>query len=308
MADLFGLSPEEISGVSARRAATESDRSRMAGMLINMMGAKQQGDIAREKLEFLKNPPMVQIKIADQIYEIPKGSQLEGAKAKAEVEERYRTGRIDQAQHDAWMKPVVTSLPRGDGGWVEYEVPSGMLQSMAAGIKSLQEVRVSGVEEERKHKAIEALGPQTIADIEKIPLATLAETMPGALPALVSRSKAGTTGLKPEERRKLMIDQEITAKGLLAKESVSDATVSTYNERSKTLNYPSMMFRYEKKTGYFDLALDVDKPVEVKLPIVAGKQITPTDVTQLAKTRGMSVEDILRTIYEGQLKMAQSQR
>jgi len=165
MADLFGLSPEEISGVSARRTATDADRYKMAGMLINMMGAKQQADINREKLELLKNPPMVQIKIADQIYEIPKGSQLEGAKAKAEVEERYRTGTIDQAQHDAWMKPVVTSLPRGDGGWVEYEVPSGMLQSMASGIKSLQEVRVSGVEQERKRKAVEALGCNLLRQI-----------------------------------------------------------------------------------------------------------------------------------------------
>lgn len=306
MAGLMGLSPQEISAIGARRDVTESNRYRQAQMLINMMGARQQGELARKKLELLEDPPMVKMKIADQIYDIPKGSQIEGAKAKAEVEERLRTGRISQAEHDAWMKPVVTSLPRGDGGWVDYEVPSGMLRDMASGIKSLQDVRVSGVEEERKQRGVAALGGQTIGDIEDIPLSTLAATMPGALPALVSRPRPGVAGLKPEERRKLIVDHEVTATSMLKKGAdTSDASISAYNERSGTLNYPSMMFRYKKVKPWWP---DVHEVVEIKLPVVRGRQLTPTDIKEKAVEKGTSVNAILETLHKGQLIIESSKR
>lgn len=309
MAGLMGLSPQEISAIGARRDVTESNRYKQAQMLINMMGAKQQGELARKKQELLENPPMVKIKIADQIYEIPRESQIEGAKAKAEVEERLRTGQIDQAQHDKWMKPVVTSLPRGDGGWVEYEVPSGMLQQMAGGIKSLQDVRVSGVEEERKRAGVEALGSQTIGDIEDIPLSTLAATMPGGvIPAMVAKPRAGATAaaLKPEERRKLIKDHEESAFKITSEGAkTTDASIQSYNDRSKTLNYPSMMFRYEKDRPWWP---DINKPVEIKLPVVGGKQITPTQIQEAATKRGVSVDAILETIHAGQLAIENSKR
>lgn len=313
MAGLMGLSPQEISAISGRRTAAESDRYKMAGMLINMMGVKQQGELAKRKLDLLENPPMVKMKIADQIYEIPKQSQIEGAKAKAEVEERLRTGRISQVQHDAWMKPVMTSLPRGDGGWIDYEVPSGMLESMASGIKSLQDVRVSGVEQERKRKGIEALGGQTVEELYGAPATDIAAVMPGILPTMAARPRAGTAaaGLKPEERRKLIVDHEVTATSMLEKGAeTSDASVSAYNDRSKTLGYPSMMLKYGGQAETF-MGIPYtggEGLIEVKLPVVGGRQIIPADVEKMAKTKKMSIKDILKTIYEGQQIMENSRR
>lgn len=310
MANLMGLSPEEISAISGKRTATEGDRYKMAGLLINMMGAKQQADVAREELEFLKNPPMVQMKTEDgQIFEVPRIKQAEGIKAKADVDEAYRSGRISQTEHDAWMKPVHISLPDGAGGWVPYETQSGMLQEIAAGIKSLQDIRVSGVEEERKRKGVAALGGQTIGDIEDIPLSTLAATMPGGvIPAMVAKPRVGTAAaaLKPEERRKLIKDHEDSAFKIIDEGAeTSDASIQSYNDRSKTLNYPSMMFRYKEAKSWWP---DTHEVVEIKLPVVGGKQVTPTQIQEAATKRGVSVEAILETIHAGQLMMENSKR
>lgn len=308
MAGLLGLSPQEISAISGRRAATENDRYKMASMLINMLGAKQQGDLARKKQELLENPQMTQMKTeSGQVYEVPRAAQAAGITAKANFDKAWREGNISQEQHDAWMKPVQISLPDGAGGWVPYETPSGMLKDMAGGIKDLQDIRVSGVEQERVRQGISALGNQTIKDIGKIPLATLASTMPtGVIPAMVSKPSAGTTGLKPEDRRKLMKDHEDSAFKIKAEgASTTDASIQSYNERSRTLNYPSMMFRYNEVKPWWP---DVNETVEVKLPVIDGKQITPTQIQEAAVKRGVSVEDVLRTIYEGQLTMEQSKR
>ncbi len=310
MAGLVGLSPQEISAIGARRDVTESNRYKQAQMLINMMGTRQQGELAKRKLDLLENPPMVKMKIADQIYEIPRQSQIEGAKAKAEVEERLRTGLIDQAQHDAWMKPVVTSLPSGEGGWVDYEVPSGMLQQMAGGIKSLQDVRVSGVEEDRKRKGVEALGGQTIGDIENIPLSTLAATMPGGvIPAMVAKPMAGVAALRPEERRKLIVDHEKSADDLRTEFYASDASIAAYNDRSKTLDYPSMMFRGTADKTFLGITYgEEDKPIEVKLPVANRVQMTPTDIFTAAKRKGISVNDRLQEIYEGMIVIEHAEK
>jgi hypothetical protein len=308
MAGLIGLSPEEISAISGRRTATESDRYKMAGMLINMMGAKQQGELARRKLELLENPPMVQMKTeGGQIFEVPRMKQAEGIRAKANVDEAYRTGRISQAEHDAWMKPVHISLPDGAGGWIPYETQSGMLQEIAAGIKNLQDIRVSGVEEERKRRGIEALGETTIGGIGDVPLSTLAATMPGGvIPAMVAKPRAGVAGLKPEERRKLIKDHEESAFKITAEgPKTTDASIQSYNERSRTLNYPSMMFRYKETKPWWP---DVHEIVEIKLPVVGGKQITPTQIQEAATKRGVSVEQILETIHAGQLAIENSKR
>lgn len=299
MANLYGLSPQEISAIGARRSANQANQLKMAGMLVDMLGSRQRAETARRKQEFLENPPMVKIRIADQLYEIPKDSQIAGARAKAEVEERYRTGQIDQAQHDAWMKPVRTSLPSEAGEWTEYDVPSGMLKEMATGAKSLQAGMISGAEEERTRRGLQALGGQTIGDIEGIPLSTLATTMPsGVIPAMIAKPRVGAArDLKPEERRKLMKDHEESAFRILEKPGkASDAAIRNYNNRSKTLGATSMMFR-SKEPGFF---WDTDDAVEVKLPVVGGMQITPDQVFEKAKERGISVEDILKTIYESQ--------
>lgn len=314
MAGLMGLSPQEINAISGRRQAAEGQRMQQLRLLMGMLGSQKTAglereklDLAKEKFAFEKDPPMVKMKIGEAVYDIPRGAQVEGAKAKAEVAERLRTGRISQAQHDAWMKPVVTSLPRGDGGWVEYEVPSGMLQEMAAGIKSLQDVRVSGVEAERKRQGIEALGETTIGGIGDVPLSTLAETMPsGVIPAMVAKPGTAVEGLKPEERRKLIVDHEVTATSMLEKGAeTSDASISAYNDRSKTLNYPSMMFRYKEIKPWWP---DVHEVVEIKLPVVAGEQITPTQVQEAATKRGVAVDKILETIHAGQLAIESTKR
>lgn len=316
MAGLMGLSPQEINSISGRRQTAEGQRMQQLRLLMSMLGSQKTAgvereklDLAREEFEFEKNPPMVKMKIGEAIYDIPRDAQIEGAKAKSEVEERLRSGRISQSEHDAWMKPVVTSLPRGDGGWVEYEVHSGMLQQMAAGIKSLQDVRVSGVEEERKRKGVAALGTQTIGDIENIPLSTLAATMPGGvIPAMVAKPRPGTAmaALKPEERRKLLRDHEESAfKILELGEDTSEAAIQNYNERSTTLNHPSMMFRYKEEKPWWP---DSNNPVEVKLPIVGGVQMTPNDVKSSAKSRGWSVDKTLEYIYEGLLKIENTKR
>jgi len=311
---LMGLSPAEINAISGRRQVAETGQMQEISSMLKVLGQqrtagieREKMDLAKEKFEYEKNPPMIQMKTeSGQIYEVPKAAQAEGIRAKAEVEERYRTGKINQAQHDAWMKPVVMSIPDGAGGWLPYSVPSGMMQTTAAAIKNLQEVRVSGVEQRRTQEGISALGGQTIGDIENIPLATLAATMPGMLPSLASRPKAGAAGLKPEERRKLILDQENNAFKMIEEGGgTSEASISAYNDRSKTLEYPSMMFKYKEEVSWWP---DVNELVELKLPVISGKQVTPADIESAAKSRGVSVRTILETIHKGQLEIAQSKR
>lgn len=306
MANLYGLSPQEISAIGARRSANQANQLKMAGMLVDMLGSRQQAETARRKQEFLENPPMVKIRIAGQIYEIPRGSQLAGAKAKSEVEERYRTGRIDQAQHDAWMKPIKTSMPSKAGEWIEYDVPSGMLKEMATGAKSLQAGMTAGAEETRKREGLAALGGQTIGDIEGVPLSTLATTMPGGvIPAMLAKPRAGVgarAGIKPEERRKLIMDQENSAFKMLEEGAdTSEASVSAYNDRSKTLGYPSMMLKVsDAQKSFLGIPYTGSDLIEVKLPVVEGEQITPAQVEKAAKDRGISAEEVLQIIYKGQ--------
>ena len=315
---LMGLSPQEISQISAGRRSTESGQLRQIQSLIGALGdqktagiAREKMDLAREKFEHEKNPPMIQMKTEDgQIYEVPKAAQAEGIRAKATVDNLYQTGRIDKAKHDAWMKPVVISIPDGAGGWIPYEVPSGMLQETAAATKNLQAMRVSGVEESRRREAFEALGGKTIGDIKNIPMADMLGIRPEALSTMISKAELGTgvdaqiKTLKPEERRKLIRDHTDNA-ALMIKEGskTSDASIQSYNDQSRSLGYPSMMFRHSTEPkSFYGVSVPLtggDDLIEVKLPVTAGKQMTPDIVYTDAKKKGISVSQRLQEIYEG---------
>lgn len=324
---LMGLSPQEISQISTGRRANEASQMRQVQALISALGQRktanlnkekfgleqQKFELEEEKFERLKNPPMIQMKTeGGQIYEVPKAAQAEGIRAQAYVDDLYRTGKLDKAKHDAWMKPVVMSIPDGAGGWIPYEVPSGMLQATADSMKKLQDVRERSVEATRMREGLKALGGQTVGDIKDIPLSTLIGTMPTALPSLVSRPKTGTTvAMKPEERRKLMKDQETSAFNMLEeKMDTSEASIASYNDRSKSLGYPSMMFRYSgKPTKFLGMSFGGDKElIEVKLPVSGGVQTTPEDVLISAKQKGISISQRLQQIHEGMLIIEEARK
>lgn len=316
---LMGLSPTEISAISSRRMASESRDLGQLQSIIKALGDQRKAGLEREKFEleqekfdFEKAPPMVQMKTeGGQIYEVPKEAQAEGIKAKAYVDELYRTGRMDKAKHTAWMKPVVMSIPDKAGKWISYEVPSGMLQTTAAAAKDLQALRVSGVEEERRRKGFEALGGQTIGDIKDVSMATMLGIRPEAMETMITEAGkikplVGGKGLKPEERRKLIKDHAENAFKIKQEgKETSDASIAAYNDQSKDLGYPSMMVRTDVPGALWGTS---EKVVEVKLPVVGGKQITPTQIYDAAEARQVAVNEILKTIYEGQLAMESSKR
>jgi len=303
LSDLVGLSPEEIRGISARRTAVESGMRSNAGLFLDLLGTKSKMALDETKRQQILNPPMVKMKIGEQLYEIPREAQAEGARAKAYVDNLFKTQKISEAEHAEWMKPVpVTSIDE-KGIETQYMVTQGMLQTMAQGMKSRAETRDIELGQMRETAGLEALGDQTVGDIEQIPLRTLAATIPSAIPGLVSRPPV-TEGLKPEEHRKLVKDQETTAFNLIKKEAQpTEAEIDAYNERSRKLGYSSMIFHHKKVV---DWGRDIDEAVEVKLPSHGGVQITPEMIYEKAKKDAVPVSDILKNIHEAQLAIKEA--
>jgi hypothetical protein len=243
--------------------------------------------LSEYKLGELKKPTEM-IEIGDTEggkFEIPKEDMLEGMKYLDAVKRNRELNLLTQEQTGAFEKKIPIKV-----GDKEYEVSPVHYASIAKATeeRKKEETRTKALEKYRG-KSLDELSDMDIADF-----AVLGGT--GGIAALANRiSLAGNTiGLSDAHYRHYASLHVNLSDNVMRLNNPDDALISTVNNLSQKLRTSHMMLKVPVTGISIGALLRNTKAVTVPLP----PNVNANMVYEEAEKRGISVSEILQTIYD----------
>lgn len=283
--NLTGLSPEEIRGVSAGRIGREQMMGQMLNLLAGQPGREATTRLTEARIRELEAPTeMTTIRDAEgKEFEIPAKDIVSGLNYLDQAKRNKELNLLTQEQ----IKAIEAKVPITVGGQ-EYQVSPAHYASIAKATEERKkaEVRTAALKK-YEGKSLDELNDMDIADF-----AILGGT--GGIAALANRvALAGDTiGLSDAHYRHYASLHVNLSDNVMRLSSPDDALISTVNNLSQKLRTSHMMLKI-KDPSWFTLP-GATKAVTVPLP----PNVTANMVYDEAEKRGISVSDILQTIYD----------
>jgi hypothetical protein len=306
MANLFGLSPEEISRIQNNRLAESATLGTVAKALADARNNAVGKQIITGKVGDVEYPVMLEDVPAfanyaaqnrTETFNLPDGNggfasfKIPLAEQDNMIKVLAEKNKIDQllpiekealnaltSQRNAAATASIASANR-DRTLTPFDVALKTQQAHQA----YETARNTGVEADiksRTNTAIQALSGVT--DPNKLfteNLGTAVQAAPSTIPALANKYKPEGTGPTIEEKRKLLKDAVA-----INPKSMTLGDVNAFNTLAEEANFNTMVLSDGKDSEY------------ILLPIVNGVQMTPKLVREYATKNNMQINQVLELI------------
>lgn len=303
--NLMGLSPAEIQGVSAGRARTDQKMFQMLGLMMDkkrmestLQTQKAARDLSERRRQKLDEPMDTQeMEIEGKKYRIPTTDIVDGLRLMKQFKRDEKLNLLtDEQTASAGIRiPTKIEVPKGTEGAEEVDGHSYKNYDLSqTHVKAIVEAGKLRKQEEERSTAMAALKNVAPAEMmEKENFNNLLIANPSAAAALMNKvTPEGASGLSDAQYRYYADTNVSLIQAVLKRKNPDDTLINTANNLSRKLKDPHMLLKI-KDTGWFSVPGST-KAVTVSLP----PNVTADMVFEEAEKRGISVEEILQTIYD----------
>jgi len=281
---LVGMEQEAEKAKGAETAKRASDLMSAYKAQATIRASTAASALSKHKLGELKKPAeMTTLKDAEgKEYEIPKEDMLEGAKIMNQINRNMNLNLLTSEQVKGLKEKMPITVDEK-----EFMVPIAQYQAISEATRKKAEAG-------RKRTASEALAGIAPADMLKPEnFSNLLIANPNSAAALMNKLvPEDATGLSDTQYRYYADTNSKIIHQVLRMDDPDDALINTVNNLSMKLKDPHMLLKVPGK-GIKGM-LRYTRAITVPLP----PNVTADMVQDEAAARGMTVSDILQTIYD----------
>jgi ribosomal protein L12E/L44/L45/RPP1/RPP2 len=291
--DMLGLSPEQIGSISANRVRSEQLRNQMFGMLAGQPqreAATAASESARELSEFKlqqarRNAEEVTITDSDdKSYKVQRGDLVNSIKAISGMKRDMMLNKLTNEQ----IKGLQSKVPlKVDGK--SYQVSPTHYGTISEEIRKRKEA-------ERKQTALNALEGKSLQEMTNPEnFSNLLIANPGAAAAAFNKlMPEGDIDLTNPQYLKYADKYADLVAHVTSGKNPEESIVSVTNNLSRKLQGTTMVVVVPMKGCIDEWAGNVEA-VSITLPF----GWTVDKVYRIAELEGISVQEVLRTVYKG---------